>query len=269
MVVPQPTKWKLTKLKEHPEQATMFGDMPDTELKALVDNIRRNGLRHPIECLPDGTIISGHQRVRAAKLLGWKEIDVIVRHDLAKDPKAAAALFVSDNLDRRHLSPLAKARAIQHLLEIESGTRLDQLQFEKKEAMKQAIADRMGLSLRSINRYLLVIATPPEVQTAFDAGHLSLSLAGKVALLPERVQAQIAKRIAAGETPSQVVASSLHGGAANNKVDAAFGRLIRTIRREMPQLKDQFASLRPGRIERCRDDLQAAAKLLLEMAKQA
>ncbi|MFO0822836.1 MAG: ParB N-terminal domain-containing protein [Gemmataceae bacterium] len=267
MAVPTPTKWKLTKLKDHPEQATMFGDVPETDLKALVDNIRRNGLRHPIEILPDGTIICGHQRVRAAKLLGWREIDVIVRHDLAKDPKAAAALFVSDNLDRRHLSPLAKARAIQHLLEIESGTRLDDLKFERKEAMKQAIATRMGLSLRSINRYLLVIATPPAVQTALDAGHLSLTLAGKVALLPERLQAQVASRIAAGETPRQVVTSSIDGGS-NDKADAAFTRLIRCIRRELPQLTGHLDGVQPGRLDRCRNDLRSAAALLRDMAGQ-
>ena len=35
---------------------------------------------NPLQVLPDGTIISGHQRVRAAKLLGWSHIEAVVRH---------------------------------------------------------------------------------------------------------------------------------------------------------------------------------------------
>jgi ParB-like chromosome segregation protein Spo0J len=57
-------------LKPHPLQGKYFRDMTDAALHDLAENIRRRGLRRPIEILPNGTIVSGHQRLRAVKLLG-------------------------------------------------------------------------------------------------------------------------------------------------------------------------------------------------------
>lgn len=82
-------KWKLNRLNDHPKQALNFDDVPDKELAALAADMKRRGQRDPVEILPDGTVIAGHQRVRAAERLGWKEIDVIVRTDLAGAGNAA------------------------------------------------------------------------------------------------------------------------------------------------------------------------------------
>jgi hypothetical protein len=75
-------KWKIDKLKEHPHRAALFGDFSEEELADLTEQMERNGLDYPVEVLPDGTIIRGHERVRAAKSLGWEKIDVVVLHDL-------------------------------------------------------------------------------------------------------------------------------------------------------------------------------------------
>jgi ParB-like chromosome segregation protein Spo0J len=107
----QRSKWNLKMLHEHLRQAAMFGDLPEEEIRALAEDMARNGQRQPVEIRPDGTIIAGHQRVLAAKLLGWTEIDVIVRYDLEEQGDAAVeAYFVGDNLFRRQLSPLATSR---------------------------------------------------------------------------------------------------------------------------------------------------------------
>ena len=60
------SKWKISKLKEHPKQTALFGNVSDAELAALVADIKANGLHDPVEILPDGVIVAGHQRVRAA-----------------------------------------------------------------------------------------------------------------------------------------------------------------------------------------------------------
>jgi hypothetical protein len=70
--VPQPAfeakEWDLLDLKSHPQQATHFPPLPYEEARALSADIEANGLREPLEFLPDGTIISGHRRRTA--LLG-------------------------------------------------------------------------------------------------------------------------------------------------------------------------------------------------------
>jgi ParB-like nuclease family protein len=47
-------------------------DMAD--IVGLAANIAELGLLHPIVVRPDGRLIAGERRLRAAKLLGWTEI---------------------------------------------------------------------------------------------------------------------------------------------------------------------------------------------------
>ena len=49
-------------------------DMGD--LRALAASIAEVGLLHPIVIKPDGTLIAGERRLRAAQMLGWTDIPV-------------------------------------------------------------------------------------------------------------------------------------------------------------------------------------------------
>jgi ParB family chromosome partitioning protein len=121
-MVQKTRKWTIARLKEHPKQADLFGDVTDEELKALAENMRINGLQQPIEVLPDGTIVCGYQRVRAARVLGWKRIEVVVRDDLFRaGPLAVETRLIDDNFHRRQLSPLGRARCMKRHLEIKTG----------------------------------------------------------------------------------------------------------------------------------------------------
>ena len=51
-------------------------DMGD--LDALARTIRDLGLLHPVVIRPDGTLIAGERRLRAAKLIGWTDVPVNV-----------------------------------------------------------------------------------------------------------------------------------------------------------------------------------------------
>jgi len=230
-------KWKLSRLTPHALQASIFGDLPDNELDALAADMKANGQQEPIEILPDSTIICGHQRARAARKLKWKVIDVIVRHDLVVAGEAAIeAYFVNSNLLRRQLSPLGRARCIRRLMEIEIGDSADTLAWGEREALKARIATAMGLSPRSINRYLLILQTPIEVQDAFDRGALGITDAGSVSYLTEAEKGQIASRIAAGEAPKQVVRSMVSRPSDRRTRQQAFQRLYRALAREMAEL---------------------------------
>jgi hypothetical protein len=48
------------------------------DIAPLAANIHDIGLLHPIVIKPDGTLIAGQLRLRAAQLLGWAEIPVTV-----------------------------------------------------------------------------------------------------------------------------------------------------------------------------------------------
>jgi ParB family transcriptional regulator, chromosome partitioning protein len=51
-------------------------DMGDID--GLAANMDQLGLLQPISIFPDGTLIAGERRLRAAKQLGWKKIPVTV-----------------------------------------------------------------------------------------------------------------------------------------------------------------------------------------------
>jgi ParB family transcriptional regulator, chromosome partitioning protein len=259
------TTWKLAKLKEHPQQAGMFGDVDDAELEALAENMQEHGQREPVEITSSGVIISGHQRVRAARWLGWKEVDVVVRHDLeAEGEDAVERHFVESNFIRRQLGPLAKARCIRRLMELESGKATRRFGADKKEELKGRIAKRMGLSLRSVNRYLLMLDAPDAIQSAFDKGEITLVTAGKVALLSKSVQTAVARRVAEGEKATEVAREYTQCGAADDQseVRRAFGRLVRALHREVPKIRGQLDRIASGRLRNSLPAVSAAVELL-------
>jgi ParB-like chromosome segregation protein Spo0J len=191
--------WDIEKLFPHPRQQDLFGDPPERELADLAEDIEKNGLRHPIQSTPDGQVIAGHQRLAALKRLGHKQVEVEVRYDLAdKGEEAVERELINDNLIRRHLSPLAKARCLTRLLEIENEKKGPEDPPLGKEEMKKAIADRMNLSPRTLNRYLLVLTAPKTVQQAHELGTISLVEACKVASLPAADLELLEQSLAAG-----------------------------------------------------------------------
>lgn len=260
----KPQRWKLFKLKAHPQQTVMFDDLPEVELLALADDIQKNGLRHPVEILPCGTIIAGHQRVRAARYLEWTEIDVIIRRDLAsKGAGAVEAHLIRDNFTRRQLSPLARARCIHRLVEVEATGSLRCNGSARREQIKAEIGRRLQMSARNVTRYLLVLSAPLEVQRAFDLGELTLVSAGRVTLLPKDKQKDLVERIENDEPIAQVVKELLASSNGNcNAPDRSFSRLILSLRRELANLEHRIGDIDSQRVSRSAGTLRSARDLL-------
>ena len=53
---------KMADLRPHPSQTKYFGVYPVARLRELAAQLRARGLDHPIEILPDFTIVCGHKR---------------------------------------------------------------------------------------------------------------------------------------------------------------------------------------------------------------
>jgi hypothetical protein len=102
---------RLADLRAFDVQGDFFEDLPEHELQALADDIDRNGLRQPIEVLPENdagiepdTILSGRQRKRALELPGGTTTRVCVRYDPAHTPRHEIdRAFLEDHQNRRQL----------------------------------------------------------------------------------------------------------------------------------------------------------------------
>lgn len=112
-----------SKLKNHPLNITIYGDAPQgdeqkAEWEQFLASVKERGIDTPLLILPDNTIVSGHRRNRAARILGLKEVPVIVRNDLEDDLDAQETLIVS-NRETRTRTNQQKALEYQALRRIE------------------------------------------------------------------------------------------------------------------------------------------------------
>ena len=198
--VKKTSKWEIADLKPHPRQAELLGDAAGHEIVEHADSLRRDGLLHPVEILSDGTIISAHRRTAAAGIVGWEEIEVTVRDDLAaQGAEAVERRLIEDNLDRRQMGPLAVAKCCRALKLLRRPGRKRLYDAEKGE-LRDQIGRRLGVSGRTLDRYLRVVeGTPREVRHAVEASLLPVTTAEKVAGLAKAQQEEIAKEIREGD----------------------------------------------------------------------
>jgi ParB/RepB/Spo0J family partition protein len=166
----------------------------------------------PIEITPDNVIICGHRRAEAAKSLGWQEIDAIVREDLADQGDAAVEeRLINDNLHRRHLDPISQARCYERLLDLAKaqGLTRSNLPADLRGPRRDVIGRKLGISGRTLDRYLRVLKTPLAVQNAVSEGQVSIKAAGDIANLSTKLQQKLAHEVKQGKPVDQVVKAYL------------------------------------------------------------
>ena len=178
----------------------MFPGMTDAELDALIDDIRRNGLRDPIVRYR-GEIIDGRHRLQACIVAGVKPRFV------EWDGAGSLVLFVaSKNLHRRHLTTSQRA-AVGAILaqQIEAERDSEPVNSGEKEiahSMRDIpdeeetpkpkrgrgrprtsgnadAAAAVGASVRSVQEARMVQAEDPELFDAVASGEVSLPEAAK------------------------------------------------------------------------------------------
>lgn len=210
---PQLETRRLDDLRAHPDQAQFFPPLSDDNLKALAEDIEANGLNFPIEVLPKNdaglpadTIVRGHQRLRALKLLKEAETEMLVRYDLADATRDEIdAEFLRDNLNRRQMDKLSSARVTLALLEKEQGRKVRMNDWGESSSARDVVGKAIGMSGRNLQRYWRILQTPLEVQEAFQRGDLNLVDAARVEQLDARRQQQIADAIRRGKSPLTTV----------------------------------------------------------------
>jgi ParB/RepB/Spo0J family partition protein len=230
-------EWEIGRLQEYPKQALYFPDESHEADRELAADIEANGLQEPIKIRPDGTILSGHRRIKAVKSLGWTQIDVIV---LDVNDEAAEAIFLDDNYLRRQLTDLQKARCAKRRVELaKKGTCVLPEECRGLKKTRDKIGKLLNCSGRQVDRYLRVLETPSEVQHAVDAGHLSMQEAGRVANLEKEKQRKIAAAInkQGFEAAKAIVKKALPSKAATHRgAEAIWWNLARPLKVAVAEL---------------------------------
>lgn len=94
-------------LKSNPINAKLFPALTIEEMANLIEDIRANNIHDPLIAKPDYTLISGHNRLEAAKELDLQHVPVRFLEDEITEEEEKR-FIVADNLLRRHLGQSEK-----------------------------------------------------------------------------------------------------------------------------------------------------------------
>jgi ParB/RepB/Spo0J family partition protein len=121
-------------------------------------------------------VVSGHRRLAAAKELEWEEVPCLV-HEL--DEVQALEVNLSEQINRRDLTPLEEGEACRSLIEL-SG-------YDKKQ-----VAAKLGQSESWVSRRLQLCKLAPEAKKALAAKKIPYGAAVELALLPtHKLQSEV------------------------------------------------------------------------------
>lgn len=104
-------------LKPHPKNNEFFDDLNGEEFERLKNSIKDEKIYTDILVSPDMTIISGHQRVRAAKELGMTLVPIKIDEDL-QDENSKLRALISNNFGRRKNDPVKDRKALATYVEL-------------------------------------------------------------------------------------------------------------------------------------------------------
>jgi ParB family chromosome partitioning protein len=161
-----------------PECRDLFRDMEGEDFEQLKSSIGELGLIQPIIVDQEMRVISGHQRLRAARALSLESVPVVV-HQLGED-ETRLIMIIEEHIRRRHLQPSEMARAIKKLLELKG-----------KGYSADKVAQEIGLSKRQVNRYRGLDHLIPEFSSLLDFGKLTQQVALQISELEEEVQREL------------------------------------------------------------------------------
>jgi len=147
--------------------------MDRKELEDLVNSIKEHGVIQPIlvtQVKNGYQLIAGQRRYQAAKILGLKEIPVIIR---PANDQEQLELAIIENVQREDLNPIDRANAFQQLI--------DEFNFSQEQ-----VAKKIGQSRSQITNTLRLLNLPNEVKRAIIEDKISEGHAKVLLSLPSQ-----------------------------------------------------------------------------------
>ena len=133
------------------------GVITSESLSDLVESIREQGILEPlvVASTPAGyQIIAGERRWRAAKILGLKNVPVVIKQT---SPQGMLEMSIVENVQREDLNPIERAQAYKRLIdEFGLGT--------------NEVARKVGKSAPTISNTIRLLSLPDAIKDALVAG---------------------------------------------------------------------------------------------------
>lgn len=179
-------------LKVHPRNAEFFDDISGEEYERFKKSIGEDGILSPLLVSPDMMVISGHQRLKAAKELGIKLVPVIIREDLVDEDDKLKKLLVA-NFGRSKNDPVKQGKIYKEyesLCGVSVG-RPNKLRNNFAITQEQ-IAKEFNIDVRTIQNLKRLTALPQELQDLISDGKITATTGYKLLTrLSEEEQQQL------------------------------------------------------------------------------
>ena len=196
------------KLKPHPKNNYFFDDIEGEPWTAFLESIETSGVIEPlIVDASDLTIISGHQRVRACKVLGIKQVAVEERGFDSEDERLKQ--LIETNIRQRGIgngNPVKFGRCIaelERIYGIRNGGDRKSDGHNVQVKTQDDLAEELEMSKRQMARYKSLTDLIPELQEAVESGKITQTVAmGVVKKLSPTQQKELAESIGLKEKVS-------------------------------------------------------------------
>jgi ParB family chromosome partitioning protein len=129
-------------------------------IEELAQSIKEKGVIQPLLVRRRGDnyeLIAGERRLRACKLLGLKEIPLIVKE---VDDRDSLEYALIENIQRESLNPIEEAHAYQHLI-------------DKFQVTQEKISEAMGKARTTVANTLRLLKLPHEIQEELKKERIS------------------------------------------------------------------------------------------------
>ena len=189
-------------LKVHPQNTEFFDDISGQDYEDFKKSIQEDGIISDIIVAPDMTIVSGHQRYKAAKELGIKMVPVQIREDLIDDDKKLKVLLAA-NFGRKKNSEAKKRKIAAEYVKL-CGYKHGEVGKHHSQRFQNGISEKMtldeialklGTSKANLQRALRIEnKLTDSMKQILDEGVISQTVASDViaSLTPEEQEQLIA-----------------------------------------------------------------------------
>ena len=166
-----------TVLKVHPRNAEFFDDIDGAEFDRLVESIKDHGVLTPLRITKDMTIISGHQRMRAAIKAGCSDVPVIIDDD--NDENDVLMKLIETNFGRMKNDPIKQAKWIEEYKSLK-GIQRGGDKAKGNNFTLQDIADKLGVDVRTVKNISSLSKLDPALQALISDGKINATTGFKI-----------------------------------------------------------------------------------------
>lgn len=197
----QVVNFDLSVLRPHPRNDEFFSDVEGEEFSRLKQSIQELGILTPLRVAKDMTIISGHQRYRAAKELGLEDVPVII-DDTLKDDDDKLIQLIASNFGRMKNDPVKQGKWIkeyEQLRGVRQGSAYKKAgQNNSVQVTQDDIAKELGVHPTTLQNLKKLNTLLPEFQDIISEGRVTATTGYKViSRLSKEEQSELLKKIEA------------------------------------------------------------------------